>query len=96
MILGVDLPDSGTVKQGSKLQIAYFDQMRAQLDDEMSLAETISPGSDFVEINGQRKHVMSYLGDFLFAPERARSPVKSLSGRRAQSPAAGAIVCQTS
>jgi ABC transport system ATP-binding/permease protein len=80
MILGVDQPDSGTVKQGSKLQIAYFDQMRAQLNDELSLAETISPGSDFVEINGQRKHVMSYLGDFLFAPERARSPVKSLSG----------------
>jgi ATP-binding cassette subfamily F protein uup len=80
MILGEDLPDSGTVKQGSKLQIAYFDQMRTQLNEEVSLAETISPGSDFVEINGQRKHVMSYLGDFLFAPERARSPVKTLSG----------------
>jgi ATP-binding cassette subfamily F protein uup len=80
MILGEDLPDSGTVKQGSKLQIAYFDQMRTQLNEEISLAETISPGSDFVEINGQRKHVMSYLGDFLFAPERARSPVKTLSG----------------
>ncbi len=80
MILGEDQPDSGTVKQGSKLQIAYFDQMRTQLNEEVSLAETISPGSDFVEINGQRKHVMSYLGDFLFAPERARSPVKTLSG----------------
>lgn len=80
MILGEDMPDSGTVKQGSKLQIAYFDQMRTQLNEEISLAETISPGSDFVEINGQRKHVMSYLGDFLFAPERARSPVKTLSG----------------
>ncbi|MBK1889441.1 ATP-binding cassette domain-containing protein [Undibacterium sp. 14-3-2] len=80
LILGQETPDSGTIKQGSKLQIAYFDQMRAQLNDEMSLAETIAPGSDFVEINGQRKHVMSYLGDFLFAPERARSPVKSLSG----------------
>jgi ABC transport system ATP-binding/permease protein len=54
--------------------------MRTQLDDEASLADTISPGSDWVEVNGQRKHVMSYLGDFLFAPERARSPVKSLSG----------------
>jgi energy-coupling factor transporter ATP-binding protein EcfA2 len=54
--------------------------MRAQLNEEASLADTIAPGSDWVEINGQRKHVMSYLGDFLFAPERARSPVKSLSG----------------
>ncbi|MFZ6861523.1 ATP-binding cassette domain-containing protein [Undibacterium sp. Ji67W] len=80
MILGEDQPDSGTIKQGSKLQIAYFDQMRAQLNEEASLADTIAPGSDWVEVNGQRKHVMSYLGDFLFAPERARSPVKSLSG----------------
>ncbi|MBI3731666.1 MAG: ATP-binding cassette domain-containing protein [Burkholderiales bacterium] len=80
LILGQDEPDSGTIKQGSKLQIAYFDQMRAQLNEEASLADTIAPGSDWVEVNGQRKHVMSYLGDFLFAPERARSPVKSLSG----------------
>lgn len=80
LILGEDSADSGTIKQGTKLQIAYFDQMRTQLDDEASLADTISPGSDWVEVNGQRKHVMSYLGDFLFAPERARSPVKSLSG----------------
>lgn len=80
LILGQDQPDSGTIKQGTKLQIAYFDQMRSQLNDDDSLAETISPGSDWVEVNGQRKHVMSYLGDFLFAPERARSPVKSLSG----------------
>ena len=80
MILGQDQPDSGMMKQGARLQIAYFDQMRAQLNEESSLAETIAPGSDWVEVNGQRKHVMSYLGDFLFAPERARSPVKSLSG----------------
>ncbi|MGS0740477.1 ATP-binding cassette domain-containing protein [Glaciimonas sp. GG7] len=80
LILGEDQPDSGIVKQGTKLQVAYFDQMRAQLDDEASLADTIAPGSDWVEINGQRKHVMTYLNDFLFAPERARSPVKSLSG----------------
>ncbi|MET3108743.1 ATP-binding cassette subfamily F protein uup [Oxalobacteraceae bacterium GrIS 2.11] len=80
MILGEEQPDSGTIKQGSKLQVAYFDQMRAQLDEEASLAETIAPGSDWVEINGQKKHVMTYLNDFLFAPERARSPVKSLSG----------------
>jgi len=80
LILGEEQADSGTVKLGTKLQVAYFDQMRAQLNEEASLADTISPGSDWVEINGQRKHVMSYLGDFLFAPERARSPVKSLSG----------------
>jgi len=72
--------DSGTVKLGTRLNVAYFDQMRAQLNEEATLADTIAPGSDWVEINGQRKHVMSYLGDFLFAPERARSPVKSLSG----------------
>lgn len=80
LILGEEQPDSGSVKQGTKLQVAYFDQMRAQLNEDASLADTISPGSDWVEINGQRKHVMTYLSDFLFAPERARSPVKSLSG----------------
>jgi ATP-binding cassette subfamily F protein uup len=80
LILGEEQPDSGSIKQGTRLQVAYFDQMRAQLNEEASLADTISPGSDWVEINGQRKHVMTYLGDFLFAPERARSPVKSLSG----------------
>lgn len=80
LILGEIQPDSGTVKQGTKLQVAYFDQMRAQLNENMSLADTIAPGSDWVEINGQRKHVMTYLNDFLFSPERARSPVKTLSG----------------
>ena len=80
MILGEEQADSGLIKQGSKLQVAYFDQMRAQLNEELSLVETIAPGSDWVEINGQKKHVMTYLNDFLFAPERARSPVKSLSG----------------
>jgi ATP-binding cassette subfamily F protein uup len=80
LILGEETPDSGTIRQGTKLQVAYFDQMRAQLNEEASLTETIAPGSDWVEINGQRKHVMTYLNDFLFAPERARSPVKSLSG----------------
>lgn len=80
MILGEEQADSGTIKQGSKLQVAYFDQMRAQLNEDASLAETIAPGSDWVEINGQKKHVMTYLNDFLFAAERARSPVKSLSG----------------
>ena len=80
LLLGQLEPDSGTVRQGTNLQVAYFDQMRSQLDLERSLADTISPGSEWVEIGGQKKHVMSYLGDFLFAPERARSPVKSLSG----------------
>ncbi|MFM0035183.1 ATP-binding cassette domain-containing protein [Paraburkholderia strydomiana] len=80
MILGELAPDAGTVRVGTNLQVAYFDQMRAQLDLDKSLADTISPGSEWVEVNGQKKHVMSYLGDFLFAPERARSPVKSLSG----------------
>jgi ABC-type multidrug transport system ATPase subunit len=60
--------------------VAYFDQFRAVLDEEATLADTISPGSDFVELDGGRKHIISYLGDFLFAPERSRSPVKSLSG----------------
>jgi ATP-binding cassette subfamily F protein uup len=80
MILGEETADSGKVKLGTKLQVAYFDQMRAQLDENATLMDTIAPGSDWVEINGAKKHVMSYLNDFLFAPERARSPVKSLSG----------------
>jgi ATP-binding cassette subfamily F protein uup len=80
IILGEETADSGRVKLGTKLNVAYFDQMRTQLNEEATLADTIAPGSDWVEVNGQRKHVMSYLGDFLFAPERARSPVKSLSG----------------
>jgi len=80
IILGEEQADSGTTRLGTKLNVAYFDQMRAQLNEEASLADTIAPGSDWVEINGQRKHVMTYLSDFLFAPERARSPVKSLSG----------------
>ena len=80
IILGEEGADSGTVRLGTRLNVAYFDQMRAQLNEEASLADTIAPGSDWVEINGQRKHVMTYLSDFLFAPERARSPVKSLSG----------------
>jgi ATP-binding cassette subfamily F protein uup len=80
LILGQLNADDGLVRLGSKLEIAYFDQFRSQLDPEASIADVISPGSDFVEINGQKKHVIGYLGDFLFAPERARSPVKSLSG----------------
>ncbi|MDY0329660.1 MAG: ATP-binding cassette domain-containing protein [Thiomonas sp.] len=80
LILGEIEPDGGTVRQGTRLQVAYFDQMRAALNPEATLADTISPGSEWVEVAGQRKHVMSYLGDFLFSPARANSPVKSLSG----------------
>ena len=84
LILGDLEPDAGKIRRGTNLSVAYFDQTRAVLDPEKTLLETISPGSDWIEIgegaNLQRKHVMSYLGDFLFAPERARSPVKSLSG----------------
>ena len=80
LILGELAPDEGTVRQGTKLDVAYFDQFRTQLDPDASLADVISPGSDYVEIGGARKHVIGYLEDFLFAPERARSPVSSLSG----------------
>ncbi len=73
-------PSKGTVKHGTKLDIAYFDQLRAQLDLEKTVAENVANGSDFVEIGGKSKHIMGYLGDFLFPPERARSPVKALSG----------------
>lgn len=80
LILGELEPDSGEIKRGTKLSIAYFDQMRGQLNPESTVIEAINQGSDFIEINGERKHVISYLEDFLFAPQRARSPVKSLSG----------------
>ncbi|MCM2308975.1 MAG: ATP-binding cassette domain-containing protein [Sulfuritalea sp.] len=80
LILGQLQPDAGKVQLGSKIEIAYFDQFRTQLDPEAPLCEVISPGSDYVEIGGSKKHVIGYLEDFLFAPQRARSPVKSLSG----------------
>jgi len=73
-------PDSGTVELGTRLQVAYFDQLREQLDPELTVADTIADGNDFISIAGNQRHVMSYLADFLFAPARARSPVKSLSG----------------
>lgn len=80
LILGELAPDSGSTRLGSNVAVAYFDQMRAQLDEDATLADVISPGSEWVEIGGTRKHVMSYLGDFLFSPARAGSPVRSLSG----------------
>ena len=73
-------PQSGMIKLGTKLEIAYFDQLREQLDPEMTVADTIANGNDFVDIAGNKRHVISYLADFLFASVRARSPVKSLSG----------------
>ena len=73
-------PDAGKVRQGTKLTVAYFDQMREQLNEEATLIDTISQGSDFIEIGKIKKHVISYLEDFLFAPQRSRSPVKTLSG----------------
>jgi len=84
LILGTLAPDAGSVRLGTNLEVAYFDQMRAQLDPEKTVAETIAPGSDWIEVGGSsgptRKHVMSYLGDFLFPPRRAGAPVKTLSG----------------
>jgi len=73
-------PTSGTVEQGTRIQLAYFDQLREQLDPEMSVVDSVADGSEFLEIAGSKRHVMSYLADFLFSPARARSPVKSLSG----------------
>jgi len=80
MILGELAPDSGEVRLGTKMSVAYFDQMRDTLDLDATLADTISPGSEWVEIGNQRKHVKSYLGDFLFSPARSESPVRTLSG----------------
>jgi ABC transport system ATP-binding/permease protein len=80
LLLGQLPPDEGTIRTGTNLEIAYFDQMREQLDEERSVFDTIADGADFVEINGARKHVHGYLQEFLFPPERARTPVRALSG----------------
>jgi len=80
LILGTLSPDRGTVRRGTNLEVAYFDQMREALEPDHTVAETISPGSDWIEVGGTRKHVLSYLGDFLFAPQRANAPIKTLSG----------------
>ena len=80
LILGELESDTGHIARGTQLEVAYFDQFRAVLDDEALLADVISPGSDFVEVGGGKKHIISYLGDFLFPPQRARAKVKSLSG----------------
>ncbi len=80
LIIGELEPDSGTVRRGTKLAVAYFDQLREQLNEQATLGTTISESSDFVEIGGVRKHIISYLGDFLFPPERVNAPVSTLSG----------------
>jgi ATP-binding cassette subfamily F protein uup len=80
LILGQLQPDAGNVRIGSQLSVAYFDQMREQLDLDKSVAETLSPGSDWVEVHGERRHVTSYLADFLFPAQRAGTPVRALSG----------------
>jgi ATP-binding cassette subfamily F protein uup len=80
LILGTLAPDSGSVRLGTKIEPAYFDQMREALDPEKTVAETIAPGSNWVELPTGRMHVMSYLGNFLFPPRRAQSPVRMLSG----------------
>ena len=80
LILGDIEPDSGRIQRGANLQVAYFDQMRAALEPDATLEDFISPGSEWIEIGHRRQHVKSYLGDFLFSPARAASPVRSLSG----------------
>ena len=80
LILGDLQPTSGTIRLGTKQQIAYFDQLRDQLDDTMSVADNVSGGRDSIEINGRQKHIISYLRDFLFSPQRVRSPISTLSG----------------
>ncbi|MGS2724375.1 ATP-binding cassette domain-containing protein [Porticoccus sp. GXU_MW_L64] len=80
MLLGEEAPDSGSVKLGTKLEVAYFDQLRNQLDGEKTVIDNLAEGREFITINGKDRHVISYLQDFLFTPDRCRQPVKSLSG----------------
>ena len=80
LLLGKLSPDSGVIKMGSNLEIAYFDQLRAQLDEEATVAENVGEGKEMLAVNGSSRHVIGYLKDFLFTPDRARSPVKILSG----------------
>jgi ATP-binding cassette subfamily F protein uup len=80
LLLGELQPESGEVQVGTRLEVAYSDQLRGQLDPEANLIDNICGGQEFIEINGRRRHAISYLGDFLFTPERVRTPVKALSG----------------
>ncbi|ACO77632.1 ABC transporter, ATP binding component [Azotobacter vinelandii CA] len=80
LLLGELAPTSGTIEIGTKLEAAYFDQLRHQLEPEKTVIDNLAEGREFITINGQNRHVLSYLGDFLFSPQRARTPVKALSG----------------
>ncbi|GAC1039442.1 ATP-binding cassette domain-containing protein [Pseudomonas sp. No.117] len=80
LLLGDLQPTAGTIQYGTKLEIAYFDQLRLQLEPEKTVIDNLAEGREFITINGQDRHVLSYLGDFLFSPQRARTPVKALSG----------------
>ena len=80
LLLGELTPDVGTIKLGTGLEVAYFDQLREQLDPERSVFDSIADGADWIEVGGARKHVIGYLGDFLFPPDRVRTPVRALSG----------------
>ncbi|MGK9067463.1 ATP-binding cassette domain-containing protein [Stutzerimonas chloritidismutans] len=80
LLLGDLQPTSGSVEAGTRLEVAYFDQLRHQLDLEKTVIDNVAEGRDFITIDGQNRHVLSYLGDFLFSPQRARTPVKALSG----------------
>lgn len=80
LLLGDLQPSSGQILVGTRLEVAYFDQLRHQLDPEKTVVDNVSEGRDFISIDGQNRHVLSYLGDFLFSPQRARTPVKALSG----------------
>ncbi len=80
VLLGQEAPDEGAVEHGTQLEIAYFDQLRAALDESKTVFDNVADGNEYVTVNGQRKHVIGYLEEFLFSPERARSPVKVLSG----------------
>src|SRR5262249_50921752 len=80
LILGELAPDAGTVRLGTRLSIAYFDQLRTRLDPNATLAEAINPGSDWVQLGAERKHIVSYLAEFLFPAQRAKSRVRMLSG----------------
>jgi ABC transport system ATP-binding/permease protein len=80
LLLGELAPQSGVVKVGTQLQVAYFDQYRATLREDWNAMENVAEGQDFVEVGGRRKHVLGYLQDFLFTPERARAPITRLSG----------------
>ena len=80
ILLGKVAPEQGSIRLGTNLEVAYFDQLRSQLEEEASVVDNVGQGRDFVEINGSRKHIIGYLQDFLFTPDRARTPVKALSG----------------